>query len=116
MEIPVRVDGLKSGSFDDIFNKNELAFLAQNNVFPNQHNKIEGSQVFDIYLDFIQNKREYIIFSLFATEKIKLQIIHFSDEVKSEYGYKYVDRWFEFYNESSGMDDKRFQSNETQFL
>ena len=88
--------------------------------------------MFDIYLDFIQNKREYIIqkigekslqgimskfiFSLFATEKIKLQIIHFSDEVKSEYGYKYVDRWFEFYNESSGMDDKRFQSNETQFL
>lgn len=132
MEIPVRVDGIKSGSYDEIFNKNELAFLAQNNVFPTQDNKIAGSQVFDIYLDFIQNKREYttqkigektlqgvmskFIFSLFATEKIKLQIIHYSDEVKSEYGYKYVDRWFEFFEESSGMDDKRFKSNETQFL
>lgn len=132
MEIPVRVVGIKSDSYDEIFNKNELAFLAQNKVFPNQHNKIEGSQVFDIYLGFIQNKREYIIqkigektlqgimskfiFSLFATEKIIEQIIHFSDEVKSEYGYKYVVRWFEFYNETSGMDDKKFQSNETQFL
>ncbi|HMS66552.1 MAG TPA: CRISPR-associated helicase Cas3' [Saprospiraceae bacterium] len=132
MEIPVKVGGLKSGSYDEIFNKNELAFLAQNNIFPNQDNKIEGSQVFDIYLGFIQNKREYItqkigektlqgimskfIFSLFATESIKKQIVLFSDEVKSEYGYKYVDRWFEFYRESTGMEDMRFQSNETQFL
>lgn len=132
MEIPVRVEGLKSGLFDDIFNKNELAFLAQNNVFPNQNNKIEGSQVFDIYLGFIKNKREYItqkigektlqgimskfIFTLFATESIKNQIVLFSDEVKSEYGYKYVESWEQFYDASTGMDDRRFQSNETQFL
>jgi len=132
VEIPVRVDGIKSGSYDEIFNKNELAFLAQNNVFPNHHNKIEGSQVFDIYVGFIQNKKEYIeqkigektlqgimskfIFSLFATEKIKTQIILYSDEVKSEFGYKYVERWDEFYSELSGMNDSKFQSNETQFL
>ncbi|MEZ4912100.1 MAG: CRISPR-associated helicase Cas3' [Saprospiraceae bacterium] len=132
LEIPVRVEGLKSGIFDDVFNKNELAFLAQNNVFPNQNNKIEGSQVFDIYLGFIKNKREYItqkigektlqgimskfIFTLFATESIKNQIVLFSDEVKSEYGYKYVESWEQFYDASTGMDDRRFQSNETQFL
>jgi len=132
IEIPIMVVGLQNGSYNEIFNKTELAFLAQNNVLPTHQNKIEGSKVFDIYLGFIQNKREYIaqkigektlqgimskfIFSLFATEKIKLQIIHYSDEVKSEYGYKYVERWNDFYDEVSGMDDKKFQSNETQFL
>ncbi|MBK7700804.1 MAG: hypothetical protein IPJ39_19795 [Saprospiraceae bacterium] len=55
------------------------------------------------------------IFSLFATESIKNQIVLFSDEVKSEYGYKYVERWEQFYDTSTGMDDRRFQSNETQF-
>ncbi|HMP30576.1 MAG TPA: CRISPR-associated helicase Cas3', partial [Saprospiraceae bacterium] len=132
MEIPILVNGLQDGTYDEIFNKKELDFLAQNNVLPTNQNKIEGRKVFDIYLGFIQNKREYItqkigektlqgimskfIFSLFATEKIKLQIIHYSDEVKSEYGYKYVERWTEFYDEVSGMDDTRFHSPETQFL
>ncbi len=132
MEIPIMVDGLQNGTYDEIFNKSELAFLAQNHVFSNHKNKIEGSKVFDIYLGFIQNKREYItqkigektlqgimskfIFSLFATDSIKKQIVLFSDEIKSEYGYKYVERWTDFYDEVSGMDDKNFQSNETQFL
>lgn len=132
MKIPIHVAGEKNSDRDEIFNKNELAFLSQFEVFPNDENKIEGSEVFDIYLNFIQNKREYItqkigektlqgimskfIISLFATESIKKQIVLYSDEVKSEYGYKYVNRWHEFYNEISGMDDQRFQSNETQFL
>lgn len=132
MEIPVYVSGEKDGTLDDVFNKSELAFLSQNNVFPNKDGKIEGSKVFDVYIDFIQNKKEYtlqkigektlqgimskFIFSLFATEKIKQQIIHFSDEEKSDYGYKYVERWYEFYTEESGMNDQDFHSNETQFL
>lgn len=132
MAIPTQVEGTNNGTLDAVFSKNELDFLALYNVFPNQKNEIDGSQVFDIYLDFVQNKRAFItqkigektlqgimskfIFSLFASDKIKSQIVLFSDEVKSEYGYKYVERWHEFYNDISGMNDSDFFSNETQFL
>lgn len=132
MAIPIEVEGKIYGTFDAVFSKNELDFLAKCNVFPNKEKKIEGSQVFDVYLDFIHNKRDFIehkigektlqgimskfIFSLFATKNVENQIILFSDEVKSEYGYKYVERWHEFYDDESGMNDNDFNSNETQFL
>lgn len=130
--IPTQVEGLKNGTFDAVFSNNELEFLAHYNVFPTQDNKIEGSQVFDLYIDFVQNKREFIIqkigektlqgilskfiFSLFASPKVENRIILFSDEVKSEYGYKYIEHWKEFYDVEFGMDAKRFESNETQFM
>jgi CRISPR-associated endonuclease/helicase Cas3 len=132
LALPIKVPGLTDETYDDVFSKNELAFLAHNEVYPNFYNKIEGKEVFDLYLDFIQNKREFaiqkiaektlqgimskFIFSLFANEKINKQIILFSDEVKSEYGYKYLQDWESFYDEISGMDDHLFHSNETQFL
>ena len=56
------------------------------------------------------------IFSLFASDKIEKQIVHYSNEEKSEFGFKYIEYWKEFYDVKSGMRDTDFFSNETQFL
>lgn len=132
LAIPITVEGIKSGVSDPVFSKNELNFLAQNHIFPNQNNAIEGSEVFDLYIDIIKNKRPFVeqkiaektlqgiiskfIFSLFASNKIQTQIILFSDEVKSEYGYKYIAHWQSFYDITDGMNSSKFESNETQFM
>lgn len=132
LEVPILVIGKADNTIDEVFSKNELSFLSQYNVYPNESNKIRGDQVFELYMGFIKNKREYLpqkiglktlqgimskfIFSIYASNTLKNQIILFSDEVKSEFGYKYVERWLDFYDEISGFDDSRFHSNETQFL
>jgi CRISPR-associated endonuclease/helicase Cas3 len=132
LKVPIEVEGVSEGMKDAIFSKNELQFLKENHVFVTEDFCINGSEVFDLYLSFIQNKRDFIqqkigmktlqgimskfVFSIFASKNVELQIIHFSDEVKSEYGYKYIEFWQDFYDISFGMSDTKFKSNETQFL
>jgi len=132
IDIPIEIDGVIDGQKERIFSAMELDFLSKYYVFPNADAKIEGKKVFDIYLDLINNRQEFIqqktyekilqgvmskyVFSLFATPKIEQKIILFSDEEKSEFGYKYIERWHEFYDVEIGMRDTDFNSNETQFL
>ena len=56
------------------------------------------------------------IFSIFASEKIKTEIVKFSDQEKSEYGYQYIERWNQFYDYKEGFNTDKFESVETQFL
>ena len=109
-----------------------MDFLKQNNIVPTENETIKGNEVFDLYISIITNKKEFIqqkiaektlqgimskfIFSLFANKNIENQIIHYSDEVKSDFGYKYIEFWKDFYDINFGMDDYKFNSNETQFL
>lgn len=132
LHIPIEVEGIAQGSKDTIFLKNELAFLKIHGLKPTHDYCINGAEVFDLYISFIQNKREFIqqkigektlqgimskfIFSLFASKKIKLEIIKFSDVLKSEFGYQYISHWKDFYDVEFGMDSQKFDSNETQFL
>ena len=132
LAIPIIVEGIKNGIIDEVFTKNELEFLNQNSIYPNLNNEIEGCEVFDLYIDIIKNKREFIqqkiaektlqgimskfIFSLFLTKNMKSKIIEFADVSKSEFGYQYISHWEEFYDIEYGMDDSKFFSNETQFL
>lgn len=132
LSVPIEVDGIAEEQEDPVFTQSELIFLKQYQVFPNEKNEIEGKEVFDVYLSLIHNKQEFtkqkteekilqgimsrFIFSLFANDKIEKQIIHYADEEKSEYGYKYIEHWKEFYDIKSGMRDNDFNSNETQFL
>lgn len=132
VNIPVEVDGVIDGQKEKVFSNMELDFLRQYNVFPNGDNEIEGKQVFDIYLDLINNRQEFIkqrtyekilqgimskyVFSLFTNENVEKVIILYSDVPKSEFGYKYIQRWYEFYDVETGMRDTDFNSNETQFL
>ncbi len=131
LEVPLTVDGLND-NFESIFSKNELDFLAQYDVIPTKNNTIKGSEVFDLYINIIQNKKEFIqqkvaektlqgimskfIFSLFASKKMESKIIEFSDVPKSEFGYQYISHWKDFYDVEFGMDSQRFESVETQFL
>lgn len=130
--VPVTVNGVLEGQKDAVFTASELDFLEKNQVYTNEHNKIDGTEVFDIYLKLIYHKQEFVkqkteekilqgiiskyVFSLFATDKIERQIVLFSDEKKSEFGYKYVESWNNFYSIKKGMSDGDFNSNETQFL
>ncbi len=132
VNLSLEVDGVVDGQSEQIFSKMELDFLSRYGVFPNADSEVEGKDVFDIYLNLIKNKQEFIrqktyekilqgimskyVFSLFASPKIEKQIVLFSDEEKSEFGYKYLNRWYEFYDIETGMRDADFNSNETQFL
>lgn len=132
LNIPIEVEGVVNGSKDIIFSKNELAFLKIHGIEPTHDYCINGAEVFNLYISFIQNKREFIqqkigektlqgilskfIFSLFASKKVEIQIVLFSDEVKSEFGYKYIEFWKDFYDVNFGMDSQKFNRNETQFL
>lgn len=132
LNIPVEVEGITQGSKDIIFSKSELAFLEIHGLEPTHEYCISGAEVFDLYISFIQNKREFIqqeigektlqgimskfIFSLFASKKIKLEIIKLSDFPKSEFGYQYISHWTDFYDVEFGMSSQNFDSNETQFL
>ncbi|WP_259015204.1 CRISPR-associated helicase Cas3' [Emticicia fluvialis] len=132
VSIPIYVQGVTPSANDSVFSKGELEFLEENSVIPTANMEIDGEEVFDLYLSIIKNKKEFIqqkiaektlqgimskfIFSLFASKNIENQIVHYSDEVKSEYGYKYLVFWREFYDIKFGLDTKRFSSSETQFL
>lgn len=132
LNIPIEVAGVTENLNDVIFQKNELDFLRRHQVEPTHDNRISGEEVFDLYISFVQNKREFIeqkmgektlqgimskfIFSLFANKKVEAQIVHFSDEEKSVYGYKYIHFWEDFYDIEFGMNSSKFESNETQFL
>jgi len=131
LAIPITIDGSVEG---EVFSKSELEFLRLCEVFPNDKNEIEGEEVFDIYLNLIHNKKEFIkqkteekilqgimskfVFSLFATHGMETRMNEFiGDPEKSEYGYKYIEHWNMFYSMNDGMNDRLFQnSNETQFL
>lgn len=135
--VPNTVDGAVAGKRDEVFTNAELIFLKEYHVYANENNEIEGSEVFDVFLRLIHNNKERkkedfaksktddkilqgimskYVFSLFATDKIEQQIVLFSDEEKSAFGYKYIQRWSDFYSIDTGMRDTEFNSNETQFL
>ncbi|WP_313420006.1 CRISPR-associated helicase Cas3' [Sphingobacterium multivorum] len=132
LAVPLTINGVLEGHDEEVFTLSELDFLAQNNVYTNENNEIEGAEVFAIYLALIHNKQEFVkqkteekilqgimskyIFSLFATDKIENQIVLFSDEEKSAFGFRYVEHWRDFYSIDTGMRDTDFYSNETQFL
>jgi CRISPR-associated endonuclease/helicase Cas3 len=132
LNLPIAVEGIETGYLDPVFSKNELSFLSKNGILPTSNREIKGSEVFDLYIGIIQNKREFtqqkiaektlqgimskFIFSLFASKKVETQIVLYSDVEKSVYGYKYINRWEAFYNTIFGMDSTKFESNETQFL
>lgn len=132
LNIPITVNGTTDNSFDPIFSDNELDFLAKHNIFPNSNKEISGREVFDLYINTIENKIDFsgqklkekilqgimskFVFSLFATDKVEKRIVYFSDVPKSEYGYKFIEHWRDFYDIHFGMNDEMFNSNETQFL
>lgn len=133
LNVPVTVRSAKVGESDNIFNASELDFLAKNNVYPNVEGEISGQEVFDLYLDSIRNKIEFTqqqikkkvlqsilakyVFSIFASDTIERELIHFCDKEKSEFGYMYIGRWKEIYAVEQGLDAKKLKGiEETQFL
>lgn len=132
LAVPIAVIGTTDGSVEKIFSDDDLLFLAQNNVYPNKKEEIEGKDVFDLYISFIYNKIDFtsqklrekklqgimskFIFSVFASKEVEKELILLSDVEKNAFGYTYLSRWKEFYNVNAGFNNEKFNSNETQFL
>lgn len=127
LEIPVRI-GSKV-----FFTQKELEFLGLYDIVVTRENKICGVKVFDLYIDILCNRKDFIsqkirekqlqsvmskyVFSVFASKNIETQIGVFTNPDKSNFGYQYIERWREFYTEEGGMDTNRLNGiEETQFL
>ncbi|SEA59802.1 CRISPR-associated endonuclease/helicase Cas3 [Psychroflexus halocasei] len=131
LNIPVIISKI-GNDIDYTFTKSEWDFLMENGIEPIEGNKINGEAVFKLYINLIEQNESFInkkinhkilqgilsnfIFSIFASEKIKTEIVKFSDEERSDYGYKYIQDWNQFYDFEAGMNDEDFGAVETQFL
>ncbi len=132
----------------DTFSNSELKFLEIANIYPNSEGKIEGSQVFDLYIQLIENRNpDFItqkvslktlqgvlskfVFSIFDDSKgnTRRKLIAFSDIEKvsknneqtvetagKSYGFVYLARYNEVYNEEFGLDDSKFETSENCIL
>jgi CRISPR-associated endonuclease/helicase Cas3 len=130
------------------FSANELIFLERANIKPNQENKIAGEQVFDLYINLIENKSpDFItqkvnlrtlqgvlskfVFSVFDDAKghTRRKLIAFADIEKvkknefsqtendgTTYGFLYLARYHQVYNEEFGLDDSKFDDFENCIL
>lgn len=132
MNIPIIIDGVNKHETEAVFNKSELYFLSENNIYPDADSKINGELVFDLYLSLIQSSQPLFVkknqlkqlqsilskytFSLFASNKTMKELIEFMDIEKSEFGYFYMNRWYDFYSELSGVNEYAFSNIENQFL
>lgn len=133
LNIPMTIESEVEGNREQIFSSAELLFLKDNDVFPNEKGEISGEKVFEIYLHSIHNKIDFTqqqirkkvlqsiiskyVFSIFASQNIENELIHFYDKEKSEYGYMYIQRYTDIYSIEQGLDAKRLIGiEETQFL
>ncbi|MGI9528055.1 MAG: hypothetical protein ACR2MS_13185, partial [Weeksellaceae bacterium] len=132
MEIPIMVESDDYKTNEPIFTKGDIDLLAKYEVFPTNDHKISGKEVFDVYLGLINSDQRFtsknialkemqsilskFTFSIYATEKVKAKLTPFMDVEKSEYGYFYMSRWDEFYDETYGIDEAKFDCVDTQFI
>ncbi|TAE67297.1 MAG: CRISPR-associated helicase Cas3' [Bacteroidetes bacterium] len=125
------------------FLENELDFLKNIGIFSENDLEVEGSKIFDLYVDLIENKRmDFIdkkvslkilqgimskfIFSIFGDKsgKIMAKLIPFADIEKATidkknqktiendttattYGFVYLSRYEDIYDEVFGFDDTK---------
>lgn len=120
LKLPLKIESTISGIEKPFFNNDEIHFL--NSYGVSCEGEIDGSEVFDLFLrmvrkelpvnDFIQQKTDYIsmrgvlskfVFSMFASPKFRTSITSFVDEEKSEYGYLYLSRFEDVYDEKIGL-------------
>lgn len=111
----------------------QLRFLEINGIVPDETGSISGEQVFDLYLEFIQNKEEIMqqqirvkqlqsvmsmfTISLFSTVNMMEKLAVFSHFEKSQFGYHYIHRWRDIYSIECGLDANKLDGiEESQFL
>ncbi len=133
LNIPIEIESTDKGKFEKIFSESELTFLKQHNVYPDKENKVNGAEVFDVYINSIYNKIEFTAqqirkktlqnilskytFSIFASPKMEEKLAHFYDFDRSEYGYVYLEHWKDVYSIEKGLDALKLVGiEETQFL
>jgi len=142
MHIPLYVAGKKGDTPSPVFSKTEYQFLETAGIINHNAQEVDGSKVFDVYIDLVHNRLpDYItheiriqvlqgimskfVFSVFKTEKTEQQFNAFSDlekgkkeeeESKSNWGFLYLSHWEKIYDEKEGIDDSKFDHVDNQFL
>ncbi|GAB4133856.1 MAG: hypothetical protein Fur0027_22280 [Raineya sp.] len=132
----------------EAFSEQEIRFLAKAGIETNRENKIEGSIVFDLYIQIVENKKaDFItkkinlkilqgilgkfVFSIFDDKKanIRRKLIAFADIEKVQtnnfkkeendgttFGFLYLERYQEVYDETFGLDENKFEDVENCIL
>ncbi|MCC5943859.1 MAG: CRISPR-associated helicase Cas3' [Bernardetiaceae bacterium] len=128
------------------FSTNEKEFLKIAKIHPNDTDKFEGSEIFDLYIDLIENKKaDFIaqkvsmktlqgiiskyVFSIFDDAKgnTRQKLIQKADIEKitarigqeskiTSYGYIYLEYYADVYDEIGGLDDSKFETFENYIL
>lgn len=129
--LPIEVSDENDG-FEKIFSENELNFLIQNGI-QSEHREINGEKVWDLYLFLIKNKTDDFIkqtiekkiisgiiskftFSVFLTDKIKLDLETFSNPEKQFDDYFYLEHHAKIYDYKKGLVESKIESSENYIL
>lgn len=129
LSLPLFVDGL-DGKPEAFFSKFEIKFLKRYGVLSETDDKVEGEEIWGLFLslmrspqdDFIAKKVERKViqgvlskftFSMFDSEKIRLQMRPSCDEERSFKDYLYMHRWREdnVFSLESGLNEKRLNAS-----
>lgn len=133
LRLPVEVPDEKD-SFEKIFSENELKFLKQNHVEV-ENGEIDGEKVWNLYLFLIKNKNDDYIkqsiekkvisgiiskftFSVFLTDKIKQDLVFFSNDEKQFDDYFYLEHHAnaKIYDYKKGLVESKIESSENYIL
>lgn len=105
LDIPIQVKGQDDDKIDFIFSENEIDFLKKANIYKGRDMTIDGEKIFDFYCFLIANQKtkgfikgavelkimqgilSKFVFSIFATEKMKLNLIEFCAYHEEKYGF-----------------------------
>lgn len=120
--LPVKIESEK-GDLEDFFSPFELEFLAHYDIYPKDDGKIDGEQVWLLYLDFFKNEEKSLTkkviqkktiqgvlakftFSLFASPKNRAALVLFSHEEMSFENYFYLHRHSVVYDLEFGLNEE----------
>ena len=104
------------------FSKGELEFLEKAEKYSFEDDKVNGKEVFDLYIslienrnkDFLKQKSDFKIlqgvmskftFSLFGSSKNEDKVSEAIDNEKSKYGIYYLEHYKNIYCKEAGLDE-----------
>jgi len=138
LNLSLKVDGIKSNEYDQIFNSEAVRFLEKNNIYPNEDRQISGLEVWGLYESLIdknkqkrkdgagfdiQGKIDYKQLQAIMS-KFTFSLMKFGKDYKDlqiygeeKYGYLYLYRWDDYQDEGfpytfeNGLNNKVFKSS-----
>ena len=130
--LPIRVDAVESGEQEAIFSPMELQFLQNNDAHEANSDTVDGTFVWELFRSMnnsnvaftnkqinkkiVQGILSKFTFSIFYTDKIKLQLTEFSNPLESFDTYLYLSHHRLVYDYKNGLDQSKFTDSANSIL